>query len=120
MIEVKITYSKKTYSSGREIFIYKDILVKGHSSDGTINSIKCCAGVTAITCGLLNLLDGDSRLCSVEVNKGYFHCVTTKTYNSEIQYALNALVYQLDAIEMIYPQFFNVQFIEEKNDGEQN
>lgn len=109
MIEVKITFTKKLYRSGRENFIYKDISVKGHSSDGTLNSTKCCAGVTAITCGLVNLFDDT---CSVEINKGYFH-FHMNDYSSEINYAVNALVYQLDNIQMIYPQFFKkFEFIE--------
>ena len=115
MIEVNVIYSKKTKSCGREIYTYKDIVVKGHSSDGTINSIKCCAGVTAITCGLLNLLDGETNFCSVEVNKGYFHYHKTKNDSFEINYAINALVYQLDSIGMIYPHFFKFNYIEEKN-----
>lgn len=113
MIEVVIKYSKKTYKSGRELFIYKDVSIKGHSSDGTINSIKCCAGVTAITCGLLNLLNDEDRYASVEVNKGYFHFHMGSDYSYEVNYAINALVYQIDSIAMTYPQFFNVQFIEE-------
>ena len=109
MIEVKITYTE-TKKNGR--YIYKDIIVKGHSSDGTINSIKCCAGVTAITCGLLNLLEDTN--CKVEVNKGYFHYHMFR-YDSETNYALNALVYQLDSINMIYPSYFKCfDFIEEK------
>lgn len=111
MIEVKIKYSKKTYASGREIFNYKDIIIKGHSSDGTINSIKCCAGVTAITCGLINLLEGGK--CSVEVNKGFFHYTAHKEVEKEINYAINAMVYQLDSISVIYPSFFKIEFIEE-------
>lgn len=111
MIDVKITFTKKTYQSGREVFIYKDVVIKGHSSDGTINSIKCCAGVTAITCGLMNLLN--TRECSIEVNKGYFK-YHMNSYLEEINYAINALVYQIDSISMTYPSFFNVQFIEEK------
>lgn len=116
MIEVKVTFSKKTFKSGRELFIYKDIIVKGHSSDGTINSTKCCAGVTAITCGLLNLLYSDANFCSVEVKKGYFH-YHMNNYCHEYNYAINALVYQLDGIEMTYPQFFKTEFIEEKENG---
>lgn len=119
MIEVTITYSKKTFKSGRELFIYKDVSIKGHSSDGTINSIKCCAGVTAITTGLLNLLDGDTKYCNVEVNKGYFH-YHMNDYLEEYNYAINGLVYQLDAITMVYPSYFkNVQFIEENYDGKE-
>ena len=118
MIEVNVTYTKKTRKvSGNEIFYYKDIVVKGHSSDGTINSIKCCAGVTAITCGLLNLLDGETNYCSVEVNKGYFHYHMNSNYSAEINFAINALVYQLDSISMIYPQFFKFNYIEEKDNG---
>ena len=118
MIEVLITYSKKTYKGGRELFIYKDVNIKGHSSDGTINSIKCCAGVTAITCGLVNLLSGETK-CSIEINKGYFH-YHMSNYEAEINYAINALVYQLDSISMIYPQFFNIQFKEIENNEEEN
>ena len=114
MIDVKITYTKKLYRSGRELFIYKDISVTGHSSDGTINSIKCCAGVTAITCGLINLLKDDLD-CNVEINKGYFHYHMVN-YTAELNYAMNALIYQLDSISMIYPSFFNdFSWIEEKN-----
>lgn len=109
MIEVEITYSRKTKKNGNELFIYKDVLIKGHSSDGTLNSIKCCAGVTAITCGLLNLFD--KTRCGVEVNKGYFH-YTMYSYDKEINYAINALVYQIDGISMTYPSYFNVQFKE--------
>lgn len=116
MIDVSVTYSKKTKKSGKEIFIYKDIIIKGHSSDGTINSIKCCAGVTAITCGLINLLD--DYVCNVEINKGYFHYHMIK-FENEINYAINALVYQIDSISMIYPSYFNVQFKEiQENDEE--
>lgn len=117
MIDIKVTYTKKTFKSGRELFIYKDIVVKGHSSDGTLNSIKCCASVTAVTCGLLNLLEGEKRFCSVEVNKGYFHYQMGCDYNVEINYAVNAMIYQLDFIEMSYPKFFNVQYIEEKKNA---
>lgn len=115
MIEVKIVYSKKLYKSGREVFTYKDIIIKGHSSDGTINSIKCCAGVTAITCGLVNLLCDTT--CSVEINKGYFHYhANQKEMANDINYGINALVYQLDSISMVYPKFFKeFEFIEEKN-----
>ena len=114
MIEVRITYSKKTFASGREVFNYKDIIIKGHSSDGSINSIKCCAGVTAITCGLLNLLEATK--CEVEVNKGYFHYIAHKGVEQEVNYAMNALVYQLDSISSIYPSFFKeFEFIEEKD-----
>lgn len=118
MIEIKVTYSRKTYKSGRELFIYKDISVRGHSSDGTINSTKCCAGVTAVTCGLLNLLNGDTRFCVVEVSKGYFH-YHMNNYYEEYNSAINAMVYQLDFIEMSYPNFFDVQYIEENNNDEQ-
>lgn len=117
MIEVKVTFSKKTYKSGRENFIYKDISVTGHSSDGTINSIKCCAGVTAITCGLVNLINGEEGN-TIEINKGYFHFHSIRYYD-EINYAINALVFQLDNISCIYPQFFkDFQFIEVKENGE--
>ena len=120
MIEAVVKYSKKTFKGGRELFIYKDIVIKGHSSDGTINSIKCCAGVTAITCGLINLLEyGNKRYCSVEINKGYFHYQFGSQYNAEINYAINALIYQLDSIQMTYPTLFkDIQFIEEKNNEE--
>lgn len=117
MIEVIIKYSRKTYHSGREIFFYKDIVVKGHSSDGTLNSIKCCAGVTAVTCGLINLLR--DTFTEVEINKGYFHYRCTEKYSAEVNYAVNAMVYQLDSISVTYPQFFKFTFIEEKYDGEQ-
>ena len=119
MIEVKVTYSKKTFKSGREVFHYKDILIKGHSSDGTINSIKCCAGVTAITCGLLNLLEATK--CEVEVNKGYFHYKAHIGVEDEVNYAMNCLIYQIDSISMIYPSFFKeFEFIEEKNQNGEN
>ena len=121
MIEVKVVYTRKTYQSGRELFIYKDLLVKGHSSDGTPNSIKCCAGVTAVTCGLLNLLEGEGKYCTIEVRKGYFHFVKGSAYSDEINYAINGLVYQLDFIQLTYPQFFKTTYIEEKEtDGKQN
>lgn len=114
MIEVKITFTKKLYTSGREVFNYKDVIIKGHSSDGSINSIKCCAGVTAITTGLINLLE-DSK-CAVEINKGYFHYTAYKDVEQEVNFAINALVYQLDSISMIYPSFFkDFSWIEEKN-----
>ena len=114
MIEVKITYSKKTYKSGRELFIYKDVIIKGHASEGDLTSTKCCAGVTAITCGLMNIFDREC--CDVTINKGLF-TYHMKEYNNEINYAINALVYQLDSISMIYPKFFkDFIFIEEKND----
>lgn len=110
MIEVKITYTE-TKNTGR--YIYKDIIVKGHSSDGTINSLKCCAGVTAITCGLLNLVDGVTS--RIEVNKGLFHFHMVR-YDAEVNYAMNTLVYQLDSIQMTYPSYFkSFEFIEEKN-----
>lgn len=117
MIEVIVTYSKKTRRSGSEFYIYKDVLIKGHSSDGTMNSIKCCAGVTAITCGLINLLD--DYTCRVEINKGYFHYHMINL-DREINYAINALVYQIDSISMIYPQYFNIQFKEIEFNGEEN
>lgn len=118
MIEVQITYSRKTYRSGRELYIYKDVVIKGHSSDGTLNSIKCCAGVTAITCGLINLFDGITS--SIEINKGYFKYHMIR-YDEETNYAINALVYQLDSISMIYPQFFKeIQYKEIKNNGEES
>lgn len=117
MIDVMITYYKKTKKNGSENFIYKDVVIKGHSSDGTINSIKCCAGVTAITCGLINLFD-DTR-CKVEINKGYFHYIMY-SYDKEINYAINALVYQIDSISMTYPSYFKVQFKEINNNGEEN
>lgn len=117
MIDVMISYYKKIKKNGSEIFIYKDVVIKGHSSDGTLNSIKCCAGVTAITCGLVNLLSDIKS--SVEINKGYFH-YHMSNYDVEINYAINALVYQIDSISMIYPQFFNVQFKEINNNGEEN
>ena len=104
MIVVNITYTRKLYKSGREVFIYKDVIIKGHSSDGSINSIKCCAGVTAITCGLINLLKDDLD-CNVEINKGYFHYHLVN-YTAELNYAINALIYQLDSISTIYPSFF--------------
>ena len=117
MIEVIVTYTKKTRKvSGNEVFYYKDIVVKGHSSDGTINSIKCCAGVTAITCGLLNLLSNETNYCSVEVNKGYFHYHKNTSYSAEINFAINALVYQLDSIGMIYPNFFKFEYKEIQED----
>ena len=116
MIEVNVTYTKKTNKSGNEKYIYKDIVVKGHSSDGSINSIKCCAGVTAITCGLLNLLRGETNMCNVEVNKGYFHFHKNTGYSNEINYAINALVFQLDAISMIYPSFFKFNYKEIKDE----
>lgn len=113
MIEVKVIYTKKVFkTTGREYFIYKDIYVKGHSSDGTINSIKCCAGVTAITCGLINLVNEVEG--NIEINKGYFH-FHRKKGGYDIDYAMNALVYQLDHISMVYPNFFKeFEFIEEK------
>lgn len=118
MIEVQITYSRKSYKSGRELYIYKDVVIKGHSSDGTLNSIKCCAGVTAITCGLINLFDGIT--CSIEINKGYFSYHMIR-YDEETNYAINALVYQLDNISVIYPQFFKeIQYKEIKNNGEES
>ena len=91
MIEVKITYTKKTYKSGRELFIYKDVSIKGHASEGTLTSTKCCAGVTAITCGLMNIFE--ISYCDVTINKGLF-VYHMKKYNDEINYAINALVYQ--------------------------
>lgn len=115
MIEVQISYSKRQYKSGREKFIYKDLLVKGHASNGTLNSIKCCAGVTAITCGVFHLLD--NSLCKVEVNKGYFHLVAYKQYDEEINSIFHVLIYQLANISTIYPEFFNeFQFKEIKQD----
>ena len=118
MIRVEIHYYKKTFQSGREKFIYKDIFVSGHSSDGTINSIKCCAGVTAVTCGLIHLLSEST--CLVQINKGFFHYKKGR-FEEEINYAVNALVFQLENIYNIYPQFFSeFNFIEEKETDEEN
>ena len=120
MISVEIHYTKKEYDSGREKYIFKDIFVNGHScNDGTPNAIKCCAGVTAVTCGLINLLS-ENRYCAVEIRKGYFHYKYLKL-NEEINYAINALVYQLESIYITYPNHFNnFDFIEEKENGEEN
>lgn len=116
MIKVEIHYYKKTFQSGREKFIYKDIFVIGHSSDGTTKSIKCCAGVTAITCGLVHLLSNTT--CLVQINKGFFHYRMGR-FEDETNYAINALVFQLENIYTIYPEFFSdFQFIEEKETDE--
>ena len=117
MIRVIVKFTRKLYKSGRELFIYKDISVTGHSSDGTINSLKCCAGVTAITCGLMNIFDDITS--DVTINKGYFH-YRMKKFDNEINYAINALVYQLDGISITYPSYIDIQFIEEKTNGEEN
>ena len=111
MIEVIVKYNVMKRGS----YIYKDVIIKGHSSDGTINSIKCCAGVTAITCGLVNYLYDTS--CKVDINKGYFHFHSHK-YEKDINIAIDAMLYQLDAIQMTYPSYFKeFQFIKEKTNG---
>lgn len=113
MIKVVIKFTKKTYKSGREKFIYNDISIKGHSSDGTLNSLKCCAGVTAITSGIIHLVD--LSLCCIELNKGYFH-ISVHHFDDELNYALHTLVYQLVNVATIYPEFFNdIDFIEGEN-----
>ena len=118
MIEVEIHYYKKQYKSGREKYIYKDLSVKGHASNGTLNSIKCCAGVTAITCGVFHLVD--LSYSNIEVNKGYFHLKSFK-FDEETNYIYSILVYQLANIATIYPEFFkDFNFIEEKQTDEEN
>lgn len=115
MIDVTIQFERKTFKSGRERYIYKDLIVKGHSNDGSIKAIKCCAGVTAITCGSIYAMDFTE--CNVEINKGYFHCSTFLNHSMDLDIILDTLVHQLANISTIYPQFFNeFKFIE----GEQN
>lgn len=116
MIEVTIHYKKKTFKSGRERFIYKDLVVKGHSSDGSINAIKCCAGVTAVTCGSIYALDVTE--CNIEINKGYFKFTSFEQHSEEMDIIIDTIVHQLANISTIYPQFFKeFNFIEEKQNG---
>lgn len=119
MIEIKVSYWKRTYNSGREKFYYNYISVKGHSSDGTLNSIKCCAGVTAITTGVLAMFDVDD--CDIKLNKGFFELITKKSSSDDVHRTVNTLVYQLANIATIYPEYFKeFNFIEEKlNNGQE-
>lgn len=94
-----------------DLFIYPTFIVKGHANDGTINSIKCCAGVTAILSGLKRLVvGGDKDTCVLK--RGYFEyrLINKKLEiikeNIDTQYALNVALCQLFNVYKMYPSLF--------------
>ena len=128
MIEVKVIYTnlpKITKHTKTDFFVYREVEVKGHAEHtGYTNNTRVCAGISAITLGIIRLLDEQHK---VEYHKGYFHVHVDRAINQEFKdvcdkesvYALNTLVCQLYEIYKNYPNAFkSFDLIEEKENIE--
>lgn len=129
MIQVEVKYHNANDTRTRNLpdyFIYTDFVVTGHASDGTINSIKCCAGVTAILYGIRRLVSGVYD--TLTINKGEFqYHFFGKDYRAErdTMYAMNTILCQLYDVYLCYPNLFSkFEMIDTskggKNDGEKS
>ena len=129
MIEVKIRYVNIPFVSKHtktDFFIYNEIEVKGHAENtGYYNNTRVCAGVSAVTLGIMRLLNEDFK---TEHHRGYFHCWTDCKINQafknqcdrESVYALNTIVCQLYEIYKNYPNAFKrFDLIEEKENNDE-
>ena len=101
MIEVKITLG--TRNKTMKYNYYKEIVVKGHANDGTIQSIKCCSAVTAMLLGFANCECGTEN--EVKLERGYFK-FTNVAYYDHTMCICDLLVSQLDALYKVYPHLF--------------
>lgn len=129
MIEVKVIYTNLPHTTKHtktDFFVYREVEVKGHAEHtGYTNNTRVCAGISAITLGIIRLLDEKHK---VEYSKGYFHvhvdCKIDKefrnTCDKESVYALNTLVCQLFEIYKNYPNAFKrFDLIEEKENNDE-
>lgn len=112
-IKVEVEYCNVHTGRNKQndLFIYPLFRVSGHANDGTINSIKCCAGVTAILSGLQRLVvGGDKDTCVLK--RGYFEYRLINKHidiikdNIDTQYALNVALCQLFNVSKMYPSLF--------------
>lgn len=101
MIEVKITLG--TRNKTMKYNFYKEIEVSGHANDGTIQSIKCCASVTAMLLGFANCECGDEN--KVKLEKGYFK-FECRVYNDHTMCICDLLISQLEVLYKVYPHLF--------------
>ena len=102
MIDVKITYRRK--NTIEEKYEYLTLEVKGHANSGDMNSVKCCAGVSAILMGEAFVFD--ERYCNVKIEKGYFSYKRIKS-NEENNISVYVMICQLFNVYQTYPHLFN-------------
>lgn len=115
MIEVNIKYYTTKRGKTKKLNVYPLIEVVGHANNGTIQSIKCCAGITAVLLGFSNCVY--KEVDNVKITKGYFKYViySNIAYNLETMCMAHCVVSQLYVIYKTYPQFFksfNIEKVE--------
>lgn len=121
MIEVRVNYKVEKGARTTRYF-YTKVLVIGHANNGSMDSIKCCAGVTAILGGFKKCVVGSFDNAILEKGLFEYTTYTTKFYQiSDTQIQLDCVINQLYEIYRCYPHLFKkFEFIEErwKNYGE--
>lgn len=114
MITVEIIYKKLNHPT-EDVFFYKKVLVTGHANSGDMDSIKCCAGVTAILGGFKQCVIG--AYDSVDLKKGSFEYNTYGDYSDlkTTQIQLDCVIFQLFSVYQCYKHLFTkFEFIQEK------
>lgn len=105
MIEVKAFYKKHYTKTKGAVITFDELIVVGHANDGELNSIKCCASVTAILYGFTKVVTGATDI--VKMEKGYFHY---KNFNStgdkNTRCSLDLVIIQLYEVYKTYPNLF--------------
>lgn len=117
MIDIQVELVCIPLKNGNEYYHYEKFNVNGHANDGTINSIKCCAGVTAILVGLPSQFITNNYI----IEKGNFEYWCNETdisrWDTQTDFALNCALYQLWEVYHMYPSLFkSFKIIEVKGD----
>lgn len=115
MIEVEVKYYKvnighvtKNNPDGIEMFVVTDMIVKGHANDGTTNSVKCCAGVTAILTGFMRVVNHYLSTCTLSKGDFEYHFRGSKIEYTDLDmyYGANCVWCQLFDVYKMYPHLF--------------
>lgn len=105
MITVKAKYLSRRTRDGI-VVIYTELIVEGHASNGDMDSIKCCAGVTAVLLGFAKIVSGAHDYVKLDKGCFYYRLWDTKCNEKETRYALDLVINQLYEIYKTYPSLF--------------
>lgn len=106
MIKVSITRKEK---------LIKNITVSGHADSGPYGHDLVCAAVSAVTIGMLNMLNEtkyvSKEMYQYEIKDGYV-AIEVLESNRDFQLILETLEMNLDSIKYSYSKYIKITKVE--------
>lgn len=81
--------------------------ISGHANSASKGEDLVCAGVSAISVGILNAIDEKNKKVIIDIDEGLVEIIVEE-YDDELQLILEILVIQLKTIENKYSKYIRI------------